>query len=105
MRACSRELGPDTGFDSIGDSAVAGRCPPAGRAGREDQLPKTILYSLNPTETTCSRRIIGSFQGGGVPGKIQLGSAWWFNDTKEGMIAAAEVARAISACSAGSSAC
>src|SRR5690606_39708125 len=53
---------------------------------KEEALPKTILYSLNPAQNHLLATIMGSFQGGGVPGKMQLGSAWWFNDTKEGMI-------------------
>ena len=52
----------------------------------DDQLPRTILYSINPTDNDVLAALIGSFQGGGMPGKIQLGSAWWFNDTKDGML-------------------
>jgi glucuronate isomerase len=52
----------------------------------QDALPKTILYSLNPRDYPQLVAIGGSFQGGGIPGKIQFGSAWWFNDTKEGML-------------------
>lgn len=81
------KLGPDTGFDAIGDNAIA--APLARLLGAlelEGKLPKTILYSLNPTQNAVLAAMIGSFQGGGIPGKIQFGSAWWFNDTKEGMI-------------------
>lgn len=82
------ELGPDTGFDSIGDTAIA---RPLSRLldalERENALPKTILYSLHPGHNPIVAAMIGNFQGGGVPGKIQFGSAWWFNDTKEGMLA------------------
>jgi len=81
-------LGPDTGFDSINDSAIA---QPLSRLldaiERDGGLPKTILYSLNPVQNHVVGAMIGNFQGGGVPGKIQIGSGWWFNDTKEGMIA------------------
>ncbi|MGO4345676.1 glucuronate isomerase [Paenibacillus sp. MCAF9] len=81
------KLGPDTGFDSINDSDVA---YPLTRLldalDMDDALPKTIVYSLNAKDNDVLGSIIGSFQGGGVPGKIQLGSAWWFNDTKNGMI-------------------
>jgi len=81
-------LGPDTGFDSVGDRAIA---EPLARLldaiERDGGLPKTILYSLNGTQNLVVATMIGNFQGGGVPGKIQIGSAWWFNDTKEGMIA------------------
>ena len=52
---------------------------------REEKLPKTILYSLNPAENEMLDALIGAFQGSEVPGKIQHGSAWWFNDTKSGM--------------------
>lgn len=80
-------LGPDTGYDSIGDSPVA--LPLAkllDAIETEGGLPRTILYSLNPNDNDILAAIIGSFQGGGIPGKIQLGSAWWFNDTKDGML-------------------
>ncbi|WP_028612028.1 glucuronate isomerase [Paenibacillus harenae] len=81
------KLGPDTGFDSINDSAVA---YPLVRLldalDTDDALPKTIVYSLNAKDNDVLGSIIGSFQGGGIPGKIQLGSAWWFNDTKNGML-------------------
>lgn len=81
-------LGPDTGYDSINDSLIA---KPLARLldalDRDDALPKTILYTLNPAQNHILGTMIGNFQGGGVPGKIQFGSAWWFNDTKEGMIA------------------
>lgn len=82
------KLGADTGFDSINDSPVA---YPLVRLldgmAREDALPRTILYSLNARDNEVLASLMGSFQGGGIAGKIQLGSAWWFNDTKEGMIA------------------
>jgi glucuronate isomerase len=81
------ELGPDTGFDSMNDSAIA---YPLSRLldalDKEDALPKTVLYSLNRSQNHLLATIIGNFQGGGIPGKMQFGSAWWFNDTKEGMI-------------------
>lgn len=81
------KLGPDTGFDSINDSAVAYPLAKLLDAlDKDDLLPKTIVYSLNAKDNDVLGSIIGSFQGGGVPGKIQLGSAWWFNDTKNGML-------------------
>lgn len=80
-------LGPDTGFDSINDETVA---IPLSRfldgLDKEDNLPKTILYCLNPNDNYILGTMIGNFQGGGIPGKIQFGSGWWFNDQKEGMI-------------------
>jgi glucuronate isomerase len=81
------KLGPDTGYDSINDSSLA---YPLTRLldalDSDDSLPKTILYSLNANDNDVLGAVMGSFQGGGVPGKIQLGSAWWFNDTKNGML-------------------
>jgi glucuronate isomerase len=83
-----KALGPDIGFDSINDSAIAF---PLSRLldqlDRENVLPKTVLYSLNATQNDIIGTMIGNFQGGGIPGKMQFGSAWWFNDTKDGMIA------------------
>lgn len=85
--AMFKQLGPDTGYDAINDGqvadALAGLLDGIQKAG---ELPKTILYSLNANDYAVLASIMGSFQGGGVPGKIQLGTAWWFNDTKEGMI-------------------
>lgn len=79
-------LGPDTGFDSIHDESVAG---PLARIlddlDYEDTLPKTILYNLNPKDNHVLGTMIGNFQGGGIPGKIQFGSGWWFLDQKDGM--------------------
>ncbi|MCM3722226.1 glucuronate isomerase [Solibacillus isronensis] len=80
------ELGPDTGYDSINDGPIA---VPLTRLldalALEDALPKTIIYSLNPKDYYVIASIIGSFQEK-VPGKIQFGTAWWFNDQKEGML-------------------
>lgn len=82
------KLGADVGFDSMNDSLIA---QPLGgllaALDYEDNLPKTILYSLNPSQNHVIGTLIGSFQGGGIKGKVQMGSGWWFNDTKEGMIA------------------
>jgi glucuronate isomerase len=81
------KLGPDTGYDAIGDEPIA---RPLARfldmLEREGKLPRTILYTLNPAcnETICA--IMGCFQDGSVPGKIQFGSAWWFNDQLDGML-------------------
>lgn len=82
------KLGPDTGYDSINDSNISfalGKLLDTIAQGGE--LPKTILYSLHPKDNPVIGTIIGAFQGGGTAGKIQMGSAWWFLDTKEGMIA------------------
>lgn len=79
-------LGPDTGYDVINTvncgAAVAGLLNALEVTG---ELPRTILYSLNPADNQLLDTIIGAFQGPEVPGKIQHGSAWWFNDTKSGM--------------------
>ncbi|AOT68572.1 glucuronate isomerase [Geosporobacter ferrireducens] len=80
-------LGPDTGFDTIGDYIFAQSLANFLNAlDCEDELPKTILYCLNPRDNEVLATMIGSFQGGGIPGKIQFGSGWWFNDQKDGMI-------------------
>jgi glucuronate isomerase len=79
-------LGPDTGFDSMADEPMA---KPLARLLNAldvtDELPKTILYILNPRDNAMIASMIGNFQDGSVPGKVQFGSAWWFNDQKEGM--------------------
>jgi glucuronate isomerase len=81
-----RKLGPDTGFDAIGDWNCASALSRfLDTLDETDELPKAILYSLNPSDNEALGTIIGCFQGGGIPSKIQLGSAWWFNDQKDGM--------------------
>ena len=80
-------LGPDTGFDAIGDFTYAQALAMILNALDEtDELPKTILYCLNPVNNEVLGTITGCFQGGGIPGKLQFGSGWWFNDQKDGMI-------------------
>ncbi|MBB6218499.1 glucuronate isomerase [Anaerosolibacter carboniphilus] len=82
-----RMLGPDTGFDTIGDYVFAEALAKFLDAlDTTNELPKTILYCLNPRDNEVLATMIGSFQGGGIPGKIQFGSGWWFNDQKDGMI-------------------
>jgi glucuronate isomerase len=81
-----RAFGPNTGFDSIGDFALAR--PLArflDRLDREGCLPKTILYCLNPADNAVLATMIGNFPEEDVRGKMQFGSAWWFNDQKNGM--------------------
>ena len=81
-----KKLGPDTGFDAINDGSVAEPLAKLLDALDEyDNLPKTILYTLNPNDFDVVITIMQSFQGGGIPGKIQFGSAWWFLDTLDGM--------------------
>ena len=79
-------LGPDTGFDCI---AVTDNCAAAHRLMdtlyQEGMLPKTVLYSLNPADNAWIDSLTGAFQGTEAAGKIQHGSAWWFNDHKAGM--------------------
>ncbi len=82
-----KQLGPDTGYDSINDDQIAKPLVRLLDAIEEESgLPRTIIYSLNPSDNTVIAAIIGSFQGGGIPGKIQFGTAWWFNDNKTGML-------------------
>jgi len=81
-----RELGPDTGFDSIGDWPQASALSRyLDKLDNQNSLPKTILYNLNPADNYVLGTMIGNFQGGGVAGKMQFGSGWWFLDQKEGM--------------------
>jgi glucuronate isomerase len=84
--AAMQKLGPDTGYDSIGDFEI-GR--PLARflntlAG-ENRLAKTILYNLNPRDNELLAAMTGNYQDGSIPGKMQFGAAWWFNDQKDGM--------------------
>lgn len=81
-----RQLGADAGFDSIADHSYAQALSALlDSMDRTEQLPKTILYCLNPRDNEMIATMIGNFQGGGVAGKIQFGSGWWFNDQKDGM--------------------
>ena len=82
-----RQLGPDTGFDSIGDWPVAQAMSRLfDRLDQIDALPRTILYTLNPRDNEVLGTMLGNFQRGPIAGKIQLGSGWWFNDQKDGML-------------------
>ncbi len=81
-----RTLGADTGFDSIGDWPQAAELAWfLDRLDQSNRLPKTILYNLNPADNYVFATLIGNFQDGSVPGKLQFGSGWWFLDQKEGM--------------------
>ncbi|MFH1760869.1 MAG: glucuronate isomerase [bacterium] len=78
--------GPDSGFDSIGDILVANPLSEfLDRLDSDNHLPKTILYNLNPRDNELYAAMIGNFQDGSIPGKIQYGSGWWFLDQKHGM--------------------
>ena len=81
-----QELGPNTGFDSIGDyPQAAALATYLDALDREQALPKTIIYNSNPADNYVFATMIGNFQDGTMPGKIQLGSGWWFLDQKGGM--------------------
>ncbi|MFW6277641.1 MAG: glucuronate isomerase [Prolixibacteraceae bacterium] len=81
-----KHLGPDTGFDSIGDFEVARPLSKLlDRLDMNNKLAKTILYNLNPRDNYLIGTMIGNFQDGSVPGKMQFGSGWWFMDQKQGM--------------------
>jgi glucuronate isomerase len=79
-------LGPDTGFDSIGDfKHGAGFIRLLDRLDSSNQLAKSILYNINPSDNELFATMIGNYQDGSFPGKMQFGSGWWFLDQKDGM--------------------
>ena len=81
-----QQMGPDTGVDAIAQNTCGGAIAQLLSAlDYEGKCPKTILYSLNPADNAQLGTLIGCFQDSSIPGKIQHGSAWWFNDTKSGM--------------------
>ncbi|MFV0566392.1 MAG: glucuronate isomerase [Flavobacteriaceae bacterium] len=81
-----RILGPDTGWDSIGDYSQAEKLSAFLNAlDSKDKLTKTILYNLNPADNEVMATMIGNFNDGSVKGKVQYGSGWWFLDQKDGM--------------------
>jgi glucuronate isomerase len=81
-----KRLGPDTGYDSIGDFEI-GR--PLAQffnvLATENKLAKNIVYNLNPGDNELLATMIGNYQDGSLPGKMEFGSGWWFNDQKDGM--------------------
>ena len=80
------KMGPDTGFDMINQNTCGGSIAQLLSAlDKTLECPKTILYSLNPADNEQLGTMLGCFQSDEIPGKIQHGSAWWFNDTKTGM--------------------
>jgi glucuronate isomerase len=80
------QLGPDTGFDSIGDFPQASALAAYLDAlDKENSLPKTIIYNNNPADNYVFATMIGNYQDGTIPGKVQFGAGWWFLDQKEGM--------------------
>lgn len=81
-----RDLGPDTGWDSIGDySQALGLSHFLNRLDSTDQLAKTILYNLNPSDNEVFATMTGNYNDGKIAGKMQFGSGWWFLDQKDGM--------------------
>ncbi|MDR2484149.1 MAG: glucuronate isomerase [Treponema sp.] len=81
-----KALGPDTGYDAVHDHRIAANLACfLDLLETKGKLPKTILYSLNPKDFYVLSTIMGAFQGDGIPGKMQLGSAWWFLDHRDGM--------------------
>jgi glucuronate isomerase len=81
------KLGPDTGYDAMGDAPIARSLARfLDILESEGKLPRTILYTLNPAWNETLAAIIGCFQDGSAPGKVQFGSAWWFNDQLDGML-------------------
>lgn len=82
-----QQLGADSGFDTIGDSSQEGILQFLDLLDSEQMLPKTILYTLNPRDNPFLAAAASSFCEGPVPGKVQLGAAWWFNDSRQGILA------------------
>ena len=79
-------LGPDTGWDSIGDFSQARSLSKfLNNLDRENKLAKTIIYNINPADNDMIATMIGNFNDGSVAGKVQFGSSWWFLDQKDGM--------------------
>ena len=79
-------VGPDTGFDSMGDFSTSQSLSKfLDRLNSRDKLTKTIIYNINPNANEMIATMIGNFQDGSIPGKIQFGSGWWFLDQKDGM--------------------
>ena len=79
-------LGPDTGWDSIGDWSQAKNLSRfLDRLDRKDKLTKTIIYNLNPSDNEVMAAMIGNFNDGSIKGTVQFGSGWWFFDQKHGM--------------------
>lgn len=81
-----KTMGPDTGWDSIGDWLQANTLAAfLGKLDEENKLTKTIIYNLNPRDNELIATMIGNFNDGSIKGKVQFGSGWWFLDQKDGM--------------------
>jgi glucuronate isomerase len=86
--AAQQRIGADTGYDTVGDFPQAGALAAyLDLLSRENALPRMILYNVNPSDNFSFATLVGCFQDGAEPGKIQFGSAWWFLDQKEGITA------------------
>ena len=86
-RAMFEKLGPDTGYDTINNYAPSSEMADfLNCLNEKGDLPKTIIYSLNPNDNAAIVTTMNCFQGDGIRGKLQHGSAWWFNDHKKGML-------------------
>lgn len=86
--AARQKIGPDTGFDTIGDFPQTRELAAyLDLLARENAMPRMIIYNVNPSDTFSFATLIGCFQDGDHPGKIQYGSAWWFLDQKQGITA------------------
>ncbi len=86
-RAMFEKLGPDTGYDTINNYAPSSEMADfLNCLNEKGDLPKTIIYSLNPNDNAAIVTTMNCFQGDGIKGKLQHGSAWWFNDHKKGML-------------------
>jgi glucuronate isomerase len=82
-----QQLGPDTGWDSVGDFSQAKSLSAfLTKLDNDNKLAKTIIYNLNPADNELMATMIGNYNDGSVAGKIQFGSAWWFLDQKDGMV-------------------
>lgn len=80
------DIGPNSGFDAIGDVTYAEPLAAILDAlDRDNALPRTVVYNLNPRDNEMLASLVGSFQGDGIPGKVQFGAAWWFNDQRDGI--------------------
>ena len=80
-------LGPDTGYDSMGDGGYAGPLAAFLDALHSaGNLPRTIVYNVNPRDNEMLASLLACFEDGSVPGKVQLGAAWWFLDQKDGIV-------------------
>src|SRR5699024_7530952 len=81
-----KQLGPDSGFDSIGDKLLANKLSSLlDSMDIDKKLPKTVLYSLNSRDNNVLAAMAGNYQNDEIAGKVQFGTAWWFNDTIDGM--------------------